>query len=140
MSKTTVLVADDHAVLRSGLCLLINGQEDLAVIGEAADGDEAVTKCQKLKPHVVTLDVTMPGPSFRQTVRNIRRVSPETHVLVLTMHDDAGYVRQAITAGATGFVAKTAADFELLKAIRQVAKGEQLIRGERIEEQLQAIS
>lgn len=123
MAKTRVVVADDHAVLRSGLKLLINSQADMEVVGEAGSHDEALTKSRELKPDIVVLDMTMPGGSGVQVIGTLVRECPATHVVVLTMHDDATYFRLAMAAGALGYVTKQSADTELLDAIRCVAKG-----------------
>lgn len=123
MAKIRVLVADDHAVLRSGLKLLINSQADMQVIAEASSHDEALTKSRELKPDIVVLDMTMPGGTGVQVIATLARECPATRVVVLTMHDDATYFRLAMAAGALGYVTKKSADTELLDAIRCVAKG-----------------
>jgi two-component system, NarL family, response regulator NreC len=123
MDKIRVLVADDHAVLRSGLKLLINLQPDMQVIGEAGSHDEALKNSLALKPDVVVLDLTMPGGTGVQVIGTLARECPATRVVVLTMHDDATYFRLAMAAGAFGYVTKQSADTELLDAIRCVAKG-----------------
>jgi DNA-binding NarL/FixJ family response regulator len=118
-----VLVADDHAVLRSGLRMLIGAQADMEVVGEAADGEEAIQQAQKLRPDVVLMDLTMPGAGGIQAIDRVRKVAPEARVLVLTMHDVPAYLRSALAAGASGYVVKRAADSELLSAIRNVHRG-----------------
>jgi DNA-binding NarL/FixJ family response regulator len=118
-----VLVADDHAVLRSGLRMLIGAQADMEVVGEAADGEEAIQQAQKLRPDVVLMDLTMPGAGGIQAIERVRKAAPETRVLVLTMHDVPAYLRSALGAGASGYVVKRAADSELLSAIRGVHRG-----------------
>jgi DNA-binding NarL/FixJ family response regulator len=123
MTKIRVLVADDHAVLRSGLKLLINSQSDMQVVGEAGSHEEALRKSQELKPDVLTLDLTMPGGTGVKVIETLARENPATRIVVLTMHDDAAYFRVAMAAGAFGYVVKHSADTELLDAIRCVAKG-----------------
>jgi two-component system response regulator NreC len=123
MSKTRVLVADDHAVLRTGLRLLINTQRDMEVVGEAADHQQALCKARELKPDVVTLDLSMPGGTGAMVITSLIKELPQTRVVVLTMHDDPAYFRAAMAAGALGYVVKKAADTELLDAIRCVARG-----------------
>lgn len=123
MSKIRVMVADDHAVLRSGLKLLINSQADMLVVGEAGAQDEALRKARELKPDVLTLDLSMPGGTAVKVIETLSRECPLTRVVVLTMHDDAAYFRVAMAAGAFGYVVKQSADSELLDAIRCVAKG-----------------
>lgn len=123
MDKTRVLLADDHAVLLSGLKLLINLQPDMQVIGEAGSHDEALRKARELKPDVLVLDMTMPGGTGVHVIGTLARECPATRVVVLTMHDDATYFRLAMAAGALGYVTKNSADSDLLDAIRCVAKG-----------------
>lgn len=118
-----VLIADDHAVLRSGLTMLLAAQADLAVVGEAGDGNEAVAKTRDLRPDLVLLDLSMPGPSGGEVIRQVLRASPKTRVLVLTMHDDPAYLASAMLAGAAGYVVKKVADTELIQAIRAVHAG-----------------
>src|SRR5579859_7946938 len=123
MTQIKVLLADDHAVLRAGLRMLLTAQSDIHVIGEAADGAEAVRRALELQPDVVVLDLTMPGPASGDVIRAVLQACPATRVLVLTMHDDAAYVRSALAAGAVGYLVKRAADSELLSAIRAVHAG-----------------
>jgi DNA-binding NarL/FixJ family response regulator len=123
MAKVRVLIADDHAVLRAGLRMLINAQPDLEVVGEADHLKELSAKTAELKPDVLTLDLTMPGGSSVKAIERLREECPHTKVLVLTMHDDPAYLRAVLAAGGSGYVVKTAADTELLTAIRAVARG-----------------
>jgi len=123
MAKTRILVADDHAVLRSGLRLLINTQRDMEVVGEAANHQEALSMARALRPDVVTLDLSMPSGTAAMVIKTLVRELPQTRVVVLTMHDDPTYFRTAMAAGALGYVVKKAADSELLDAIRCVARG-----------------
>jgi two-component system response regulator NreC len=123
MDKIRVVLADDHAVLRSGLKLLINLQSDMQVIGEAGTHDEALKKSRELHPDVLVLDMTMPGGTGVQVIGTLARACPATRIVVLTMHDDAAYFRLAMAAGAFGYVTKKSADTELLDAIRCVATG-----------------
>ena len=127
MLKTRVLIADDHAVLRAGLKLLINGQSDMEVVGEAADGAETVRRAQAAAPHVVLFDLSMPGPRFTQTIGQLMRVASSCRVLVLTMHDDPAFLQAALQAGASGYIVKKAADVELLTAIRAVHQGRSFV-------------
>jgi two-component system response regulator NreC len=123
MPMIRVLIADDHAVVRAGLRMLISGQPDMEVVGEAADGPETLLRAQAAKPDVVILDLSMPGPRSTQTIERLLRLEPRPHILVLTMHDDPAYFRSAFLAGATGYVVKNAADVEVLTAIRVVHRG-----------------
>lgn len=122
-ARTRVLLADDHAILRAGLAMLVRAQPDLEVVAEAADGVEALEKIRRTKPDVVILDLTMPRMNGFDALREIVREMPETKVLVLTMHDDPAYGRSLLAAGALGYVTKKAADRELLTAIRAVREG-----------------
>ena len=117
MSKITVLIADDHAVLRGGLKALLDTQPDMKVIGEASDGREAVEKCGEVRPDIALMDITMPGLTGIEATREIKERYPSIKILVLTMHDDINYLRQVISAGADGFIPNKAADTELLDAI-----------------------
>jgi len=121
--KIRVLVADDHAILRSGLRLLIDAEPDLAVVGEAGDFGEAIRLATSLHPDVVTLDLSMPGGSGLASIERLRAAAPAARVLVLTMHDDPAYVRSALAVGASVYVAKSAADDALIGAIRSVHRG-----------------
>lgn len=104
--------------------MLLNAQPDMEVVGEAADGREAIEQAEMLCPDVVLLDLTMPGLGGLSALSLIREKAPGTKVLVLTMHDDEGYLRQVLGAGGSGYVVKKAADMELLSAIRAVRRGE----------------
>lgn len=123
MPRIRVLVADDHAVLRAGLRLLINTQPDMEVVGEAGDHRQALEMARKLQPNVLTLDMSMPAGNGIQVIQSLARELPNIRVLVLTMHDDPAYFRMALASGAVGYVCKKAADSELLTAIRSVAQG-----------------
>ncbi|MAU12406.1 MAG: DNA-binding response regulator [Anaerolineaceae bacterium] len=120
-----ILLADDHAVLRSGLRLLIDKQDDLEVVGEAGDGRETLSLAIDLQPDVILLDINMPGLDGLQTLPRIKEQIPDSRVLILTMHDDIAYLQQALQAGAAGYVLKQAVDTELLMAIYAVLRGEQ---------------
>jgi two-component system, NarL family, response regulator NreC len=123
MTKIRILVADDHAVLRAGLRLLINTQSDMEVLGEAADFPQALQMTRAAHPDVLLLDLTMPGGNGFQVIERLSQEHSQTRVLVLTMHDDASYLQAALAAGAAGYVGKKVADSELLSAIRAVAQG-----------------
>ena len=124
MEKIRLLVADDHPVVRAGLCTLLNAQPGMQVIGEAVDGAMAVERAVELRPDVVVMDITMEGMGGLAATCEIKKRLPQTKVLVLTIHNSVEYLRQALEAGATGYVLKQAADTELAVAIRAVQRGE----------------
>lgn len=124
MPEARVLLADDHAVLRSGLRLLLDAQPDLQVVGEAGDGREALALAAQLQPDLILLDLTMPGLSGLEALPALRKAAPAARIIILTMHDDEGYVRQALRHGAAGYVLKKAADAELISGMRAVLRGE----------------
>jgi two-component system response regulator NreC len=118
-----VVLVDDHAVVRSGIRLLLDRQEDIEVIGEAGNAKDALFRARALKPDVILLDVVMPGESGIEVLPRLLEESPQTKVLVLSMQDDPSYVREAFAAGAQGYVLKEAADEEVVSAVREIAKG-----------------
>ena len=118
-----VFIADDHGVLRGGLRALLNTQPDMQVVGEAANGPDAETGIQATEPDVALIDISMPDGGGLAAIAGVMRVRPRTRVLVLTVHDEVGYVRAAADAGAIGYVVKKAIDTELLAGIRVVAEG-----------------
>ncbi len=119
-----VLLVDDHALLRSGLKLLLEAQPDIRVIGEASRGDEAVERVSETCPDVILMDLSMSGMNGLQAIALIKQQFPQCRILVLTMHDDEEYLRQSLAAGASGYILKQAADSELLSALRSVHRGE----------------
>ncbi len=123
MADLRVVLADDHAVVREGLKSLIDAEPGMAVVGEAADGLTACERVLELRPDVVVMDVSMPGVGGAQAAERIKRECPGVKVLALTVHEDKGYLRQLLTAGAAGYVLKRAAPAELIRAIRTVAAG-----------------
>jgi two-component system, NarL family, response regulator NreC len=122
-NKIRVLIADDHAILRAGLRMLIDAQLDMTVIGEAHDGNQAMDIAKETKPDVVLLDITMPVSGGLRAIAQIIRRSPNTRVLLLTMHAEPAYLRTALAAGAAGYVLKKSVDADLLSAIRTVQRG-----------------
>jgi DNA-binding NarL/FixJ family response regulator len=124
MNTINLILADDHALVRAGTRQLLERQPDLRVVGEAADGEEAVRLAKELKPHLVVMDVRMPKMSGVEATRRIKAEVPEVAVLVLTAHDDDEYVFALLQAGANGYLLKTAEMDELVKAIRTVAAGQ----------------
>ena len=125
-----VLIVDDHAVVRAGLRLVLEAEEDIEPVGEAASGREAIFQNRSLKPDVILLDVVMPDQSGLDVIPTLLHERPEAKVLVLSMQDDPQYVRQAFSAGASGYVLKEAADTEVVAAVREVAKGGRYVHPE----------
>ena len=120
-----VVIADDHAIVRSGLSMLINAQEDIEVVGMATDGGEAVDLALKLRPHIILMDLSMPpGENGLSATMRLRELAPDIGVLVLTMHDDEEYLFRVLQAGASGYILKSAPDIDLIVAIRTVYKGD----------------
>ena len=124
MHETNILLVDDHAVLRAGLRLLLDAQSDMHVIGEAGDAREALMLAERLHPNLILLDLTLPGLGGIAALPALRKAAPSARVLILTMHDDESYLKQALRSGAAGYVLKKAADNELLSAVRAVMRGE----------------
>ena len=122
--KIHVLVADDHAVVREGLRALINGKSDMELIGEAADGDEAITQARSLQPDVILMDVIMPRKDGIQAIREIRRENSQARIMVLTSFGDENKILSAIRAGALGYLLKDSSPQELVEAIRCVFRGD----------------
>lgn len=124
MSKIRLLLVDDHEVIRAGLRMLFSAEDDMEIVGEASNAEEAIKAVQDLKPDVVLMDVVMPGLSGIEATRRIREACPETNVLALTMHEDEQYFFEMLHAGASGYVPKRAAPDDLLSAIRVVSRGQ----------------
>ena len=122
-----VLIVDDHAVVRSGLHLLLDAEESIEVVGEAGDVRTAVFEAREKKPDVVLMDVVMPDQSGIEGVPLVLKEAPDAKVLVLSMQDDPRYVRAAFEAGASGYVLKEAADTEVVEAVRTVARGDRYV-------------
>lgn len=122
--NVSILLADDHAILRAGLRLLIENQPGLQIVGEASDGKEAIQKAKELQPDLVLLDLNMPNLDGLGALTQIKQEVPSSRVLILTMHDDVSYLQEALRAGASGYVLKKVVDSELLMAIQAVMRGE----------------
>jgi two-component system response regulator NreC len=129
-TKVRVLIVDDHAVVRSGLRLLLAAEDDLDPVGEAGSAREAVFRARELKPDVILMDVAMPDGSGIEALPTLLHERPETKILMLSMQDDPQYVRQAFAAGASGYVLKEAADTEVVAAVREVARGGRYVHPE----------
>jgi len=128
--RVRILVCDDHAVVRTGLKLLLQSEEDIEVVGEAGNAQEAVLRTKLLQPDILLLDITMPGKNGIEAAREVAEVSPETKIVMLSMQDEPSYVREAFGAGASGYVLKEAADTELVRAVREVAAGGRYVHPE----------
>jgi len=124
MPKTKVLLVDDHAIVREGVRMILSKEADIDVVGEAADGAQALDIVSKFRPQVVIMDISMPGMGGIEATHRIRTQYPEIQVLALTMHEDESYVFQLLRAGAAGYVLKRAAAQDLVQAVRAAAKGE----------------
>jgi DNA-binding NarL/FixJ family response regulator len=122
-----VLLVDDHHLVRRGFRRLLEDEADISVLGEAGDGDEAVRLARRLKPQVVLMDCALPGTSGLVATKKILEDSPDTAVLMLSMHSEDTLVRQALEAGASGYVLKNAIDLDLAAAVRKVAAGEKVL-------------
>lgn len=127
MSKISVLLVDDHSLVRRGFRRMLEDASDIAVVGEAGDGDEAIRLAQQFKPDVIVMDCALPGMSGLAATRRILEEFPESKVLMLSMHSEDTLVRQALAAGARGYVLKNAVNLDLVDAVRRVAGGETII-------------
>ena len=122
--KISILLVDDHSLVRQGFRRILEDEPDLTVVGEAGDGNEAVKLARELKPTVIVMDCALPGASGLIATRKILESTPEQVILMLSMHSEETWVRQALDAGARGYVLKNAVDLELPAAVRKVAAGE----------------
>jgi two-component system response regulator NreC len=122
--QVKVIIADDHAVVRSGLRMLLDAEDGLHVVAEAGNVPDAMRMVRAHRPRVAVLDLNMPGGSILEAIPLLRESTPETSIVVLTMQDDPAFARQALQSGAVGFVLKEAADEELLQAVRLAVRGE----------------
>lgn len=123
MSPISILLADDHSVMRTGLRLVLERQEDFRVVAEASDGREAVAMAEKHKPDVVVMDVTMPNLNGIEAARQMTGLLPQTAIVMLSMHSDESYVLRALKAGARGYLLKESAESDLINAVRAVHAG-----------------
>jgi DNA-binding NarL/FixJ family response regulator len=127
MSTIRVLLVDDHTILRAGLRALLSAYSDIKVVGEAADGAEALTRVNEQTPDVVVMDIAMPGVNGLVATRQILQAHPKTKILILTQYDNKEYVLPLMKVGAAGYVLKQAVDTDLVAAIRAVARGESFL-------------
>jgi DNA-binding NarL/FixJ family response regulator len=122
--KITVLLVDDHSLVRRGFRRLLEDEDDITVVGEASDGTEAVRLARELKPGLIVMDCALPGMNGLAATRSILAANPEIAIVMLSMHSEETWVRQALEAGARGYMLKSAVDLELVSAIRRVLQGE----------------
>jgi len=134
--QISVLLVDDHSLVRRGFRRMLEDEADIRVVGEASDGEEAVKLARSLKPQVIVMDCALPGMNGLQATRKILQMLPETLVLMLSMHTEETWVRQAVDAGARGYVLKNAMDLELSAAIRRMVKGETVLDGQLSKQQV----
>ena len=127
MNKITVVVAEDHTIVRKGICSLLDAKSGIEVVGEAEDGWEAIKQVEALQPDVVLMDITMPHLNGLEATRQIKKLFPHIKVLALTMYTNEEYVSQALQAGASGYVVKQAAPAELISAIQAVYRGDSFL-------------
>ena len=125
--EITVLLVDDHSLVRKGFRRMLEDDAELRVVGEAASGREAIELAQKLKPQVIVMDMAMPGMDGAQATREIRKLLPGAAVLVLSMYSQEGYVRSAFDAGAQGYLLKNALEVDLIAAVKDVAAGKRVV-------------
>ncbi len=124
MSRIKILVVDDHAIMRDGIRALLNLHDDIEIVGEASEGNEAIEKAEELAPDVIVMDIAMPGMDGLEATRRITKKNPKVKVLVLSQHDNKEYILSAIKAGVVGYVPKRALGLELVSAIRAVHQGD----------------
>ncbi len=124
VSTIKILIAEDHAIVREGIRMILDAEPDFDVVGEAKDGRQAVDLARALSPDVVVMDISMPEMTGIEATQQIRRLCPETHVLILTMHEEESYVFQLLQMGASGYVLKRAAATDLVEAVRAASRGE----------------
>ncbi|MFV9504256.1 MAG: response regulator [Oscillochloridaceae bacterium umkhey_bin13] len=127
MSRWRVVIADDHELVRTGVRTLLEQELPCEIVGEAASGNEAITLVRDLSPHVLVTDMVMPGLSGLEVVRQVQQQAPATRVVVFSMHGDEGYVREALRAGATGYVLKESLSVELVTAIQYALDGRRYV-------------
>jgi DNA-binding NarL/FixJ family response regulator len=125
--KLTVLLVDDHALVRRGFRRILEDDPEIEVVGEASDGEEAVRLAAKERPHVIVMDCAMPGMNGLEATRRILEARPDAAILMLSMHSEDKLVRQALDAGASGYILKNATDLDLANAVKRVAKGEKVL-------------
>ena len=127
MNKIKVIIAEDHTIVRKGLCALLQGEPDIEVVGEAENSREAIKIVEKLLPDVVVMDIAMPGLNGLDTTRQLKKRFPKLKILILTMHDNEEYIFETLRAGASGYLIKRSAPNELISAIQSVYRDESFL-------------
>lgn len=138
MSPMRIILADDHHIVRQGLRTVLGSSEDFAIVGETGDGLEVLGLVERLRPHVLVVDLMMPGLSGLEVIRQVHQRYPDTRILVLSMHASEAYVLEALRNGATGYVLKDADAAELVQAVREVAAGRHYLSAPLSERAIQA--
>jgi NarL family two-component system response regulator LiaR len=134
--KTRILIADDHPLLREALCQVFSNQKDMEIIGQAGNGEEAIDLASQLKPDILVMDIMMPKFDGLEASRQIKKITPNTAILILTAYDDDNYVLGLLEAGATGYLMKSAKGQDLVEAVRAVRAGESVLHPKIIEKLL----
>lgn len=134
--KTRILIADDHPLLREALCQVFSNQKDMEIVGQAGNGEEAIDLASQLKPDILVMDIMMPKLDGLEASRQIKKITPNTAILILTAYDDDNYVLGLLEAGATGYLMKSAKGQDLVEAVRAVRAGESVLHPKIIEKLL----
>jgi NarL family two-component system response regulator LiaR len=132
-SKTRILIADDHPLLREALCQVFSSQKDMEIVGQAGNGEEAINLASQLKPDILVMDIMMPKFDGLEASRQIKKINPNTAILILTAYDDDNYVLGLLEAGATGYLMKSAKGQDLVEAVRAIRAGESVLHPKIIE-------
>ncbi|MCX6010095.1 MAG: response regulator transcription factor [Chloroflexi bacterium] len=135
-TKTRILIADDHPLLREALCQVFSNQKDMEIVGQAGNGEEAIDLASQLKPDILVMDIVMPKFDGLEASRQIKKITPNTAILILTAYDDDNYVLGLLEAGATGYLMKSAKGQDLVEAVRAVRAGESVLHPKIIEKLL----
>jgi DNA-binding NarL/FixJ family response regulator len=135
-SKTRILIADDHPLLREALCKVFSNQKDMEIVGQASNGEEAIDLASQLKPDILVMDIMMPKLDGLEASRQIKKIAPNTAILILTAYDDDNYVLGLLEAGATGYLMKSAKGQDLVEAVRAIRAGESVLHPKIIEKLL----
>jgi DNA-binding NarL/FixJ family response regulator len=138
-SKTRILIADDHPLLREALCKVFSNQKDMEIVGQASNGEEAIDLASQLKPDILVMDIMMPKLDGLEASRQIKKIAPNTAILILTAYDDDNYVLGLLEAGATGYLMKSAKGQDLVEAVRAIRSGESVLHPKIIEKLLKQV-